>query len=253
MSQQYNMLLDALAALRNGIVYGVKVRAPHTLVNLCVWSNASWSDTFTKVRQMSIQHGMNLGMAACVFKVGTSLLSIASGGGAGSGENNKWHRALMAGICGFIFWGEANPVNIQVNMYVMSRTATALAVLFIERRVATAGSTPLTGTEKALFGPTGYRLFSTTVWAIALYLFFNHTNVLQGGLKQSMTQIYKDGDTHNGDIKALFWTGGTASTATAAAASGSSPSQQQRPRQETPASSTAASPMIPVEALPEAE
>lgn len=203
----WSVLLDSLAAMRNGFVYGCKIRAPHTFVLQMVWSKGTWRSVFDRVVELTSQHAANLALNAVFFKFGVALLKLAQG----TKEAQAWHHALVGGLCGFLFWGENKAVNVQVNLYMMTRALSGLLLLFLDRRrsMAQAGAAPaLSSTEQALFfnpkSHLGYRLFSATVWGTALYLFFNHTHVLQTSLRASMDFIYRQGDEHNGSIDRLI-------------------------------------------------
>ena len=207
-STSYSLLLDALATVRNGIVYGVKLRAPHTFVLQMVWSKGSWYSVWEKIRDMTRQHAGNLAMAGVIFKLGTMLLRLAQGGGK---ANAPWHHALMGGIAGFLVWGEASQVNVQVNMYMFSRVISALVLMLLERKMASLSPEA----QHILKGGMGYRLLSATIWGLALWLFFNHESQVQSSLRSSMQFIYKDGDAHGGSIQNVI-TGTSAAAATAA-------------------------------------
>lgn len=229
----YQILLDALGAFRNGLVYGSKVRAPHSFVVYALWSSSSWPNVFQKIITLTTHHATNLAVAAALFKVGMHLLKQLSA----AKTSVPWHYFLMGGIGGYFVWGEPNAVNTQVNMYMLSRVLSGLVYLFFEMRerqeaeekknekllqlqqeqqpdvsaisVATPKSTGddtslLTPTEQFIFGPRGYRVFVGCVWATALYLFHHHEQHVQSSLKMSMQYIYKDGDKHGGSLRKLF-------------------------------------------------
>jgi peroxisomal membrane protein 4 len=194
----YQILLDSLGAMRNGFVYGCKIRAPHTFVLQMVWSKGTWKSVWDRVLDLTTQHATNLALNAVFFKIGVALLKLAQG------STQPWHHALVGGICGFYFWGKNNAVNVQVNMYMMSRALSGLLLLFLEKRKLASGTVPLTSTEKYLSGAGGYRLLAAAIWGAALYIFFHHAHVLHGSLRQSMDFIYRQGDEHEGSIERLI-------------------------------------------------
>lgn len=129
-NQAYTILLDGLGAFRNGIVYGTKVRAPHSFVVHALWSSNTWPNVFRKIVVLTAQHATNLAVAAMTFKIGMHLLKLASP----SAVSQWWHYFMMGGVGGFFVWGEPNAVNVQVNMYMMSRVLSGLLFLWIEHR-----------------------------------------------------------------------------------------------------------------------
>lgn len=217
----YQVLLDALGALRNGFVYGCKIRAPHTFVLQMVWSKGSWQSLFQRIYDLTSQHATNLALNAVLFKLGVALLRLAQG------TTQPWHHALVGGLAGFLIWGQNNAVNWQVNMYMMSRALSGIVLLLLERRKALAdrGVAPLSSTEKALFyagneqqlktsstlfnsivktDNLAARLTAASIWGVALYVFFHHAHVLHGSLRASMDFIYKQGDEHEGSFERLI-------------------------------------------------
>ena len=87
---------------------------------------------------------------------------------------------LLSGfIGGSIMFGTSNPVNSQINMYVMSRVIFGLARLSVEKGY-------LPEFEHISI------LFAGVTWALVMFLFEFHSNTLQGSLVNSMNYLYKD-------------------------------------------------------------
>eukprot|EP00758_Cryptobia_borreli_P008330 Tbor_TRINITY_DN5381_c2_g1::TRINITY_DN5381_c2_g1_i2::g.4640::m.4640/K13350/PXMP4, PMP24; peroxisomal membrane protein 4 len=128
LSGDYRILLDAIKGYRNGFVYGVKVRAPHSLVMNLLWSRGPIDVMAKKIVKASIMHGSKLAQFAFVFKMFHGLLSKLSPSGT-----QEWHAALIGGICGALFWGDHNPIVVQVNMYVLSRILSGFLFHFIDK------------------------------------------------------------------------------------------------------------------------
>jgi peroxisomal membrane protein 4 len=177
-SGNYNILLDAVKGLRNGIVYGCKVRAPHSLVMTLLWSRGPLPVMANRIFQATKQHGLNLGKFAFIFKLGIQLLSYIFGG------KYQWHTALMGAICGFVFWGDRAPVNVQVNMYLLSRIISGFLHLYMEKTTLSPK-------------PMAFRLYAAAMWASVMFLFFHHPQVLQTSLQSSMNYIYHDSDKYS--------------------------------------------------------
>jgi peroxisomal membrane protein 4 len=210
LNENYKILLDALGAFRNGIVYGTKVRAPHSFVVYALWSSSSWATVFRKIVTLTTQHALNLAFAASMFKIGLAILKKLTP----NKQQLGWHYALMGAVGGCTVWGDNNPVNVQVNMYMMSRVMSGLLFLWIEyrERIAAAEkkteeqqqqtskekestgviSSNLSDWEQFAFGPKGYRVFVGVIWATALWLFHHHNQHMQSSLKMSMQYIAVD-------------------------------------------------------------
>jgi peroxisomal membrane protein 4 len=176
-SGNYKILLDAIKGFRNGVVYGVRVRAPHTLIMTLLWSRGPVPEMAMKVFRAAKQHGMNLGKFAFIYKLGVAILGRLTG-------PQPWHAALMGAVCGALFWGDRSPVNVQVNMYLLSRILSGFIHLYLEK-------------QKVTPSPVAFKLYAATMWACVMYLFFHHPQVLQVSLQSSMNYIYHDSDKYS--------------------------------------------------------
>ena len=183
-SGTYNPLLDAVKGFRNGIVYGTRVRAPHALLMTLLWSRGPIPVMAEKIFKATKQHAMNLGKFAFCYKIGLGILGQLFGG------RQQWHTMLMGFICGFVFWGDRSPVNVQVNMYIFSRIISGLVHLWME-------SNSVNQTQ-----PRAFKVYAGVIWAIVMWLFYYHPQVLQVSLQSSMTYIYKDSDKYT-DLRTL--------------------------------------------------
>lgn len=177
-SGDYKLLLDAVKGFRNGFVYGCKVRAPHALVMTLLWSRGPPMQMATKIFNATKQHGMNLAKFAFVFKLLYGVLGKVTGGSA------AWHSVVLGALCGFLFWGDNSPVNVQVNMYILSRILSGFAFLWMQQ---TATQLP----------PAVFRLYAAVMWACVMFLFYHHAGVLQTSLQSSMTYIYRESDKYS--------------------------------------------------------
>jgi peroxisomal membrane protein 4 len=183
-SGNYTLLFDVIKAFRNGVVFGVKVRAPHTLLMSLVWSRGTLQQTLTKIYQMSKQHGMNLGKTAVVFKLLHALLTKVLNipphtAGTSPSPIAVIVTALAGFVAGSLFWGESNPVNIQVNMYLLSRILSGLLFLLISK-------------YSIHLPQQSFRCFAGLMWAAVLVLFTFNPEVLQSSLQASMGYIYRE-------------------------------------------------------------
>ena len=177
-SGTYNPLLDAVKGFRNGVVYGCRVRAPHALLMTLLWARGPIPQMADRIFKATKQHALNLGKFAFCYKIGLGVLAKLLGGRA------QWHTMLMGFICGFVFWGDRSPVNVQVNMYIFSRIVSGLVHLYLE-------SNSISQQQ-----PTAFKVYAGLIWAIVMWLFYYHPQVLQVSLQSSMTYIYKDSDVY---------------------------------------------------------
>jgi peroxisomal membrane protein 4 len=194
-SANYRPLLELLKTFRNGVVYGVKIRAPHTLVMSLIWSRGTPLQILEKIVKNSKQHGLNLGFTAVAFKlicmIGARLLTLigsakaVEGGAAAIADTSitaavpVWLTFVAGSIAGSIFWGESNPINTQVTMYLISRVLSGLLFSAVEKYgVKVPGN--------------GFRALSGAMWGLVLVLFLHRPATLQTSLQQSMAYIYKE-------------------------------------------------------------
>ncbi len=177
-SGDYKLLLDAVKGFRNGFVYGVKVRAPHALVMTLLWSRGPPMQMATRIFNATKQHGLNLAKFAFIFKILYGILGKLFGG------NPQWHAAILGALCGFLFWGDNSPVNVQVNMYLLSRITSGFLFLWMTK-------------SGVNLPPIAFRLYASVMWACVMFLFYHHPTVLQTSLQSSMNYIYRESDKYS--------------------------------------------------------
>ncbi|RNF15180.1 putative peroxisomal membrane protein 4 [Trypanosoma cruzi] len=177
-SGKYKELLDAIKGFRNGFVYGARIRAPHALVLNLVWTNAPYRVMARKIYQVTKRHSMALGCTSLTFSLLRAFLRKLHGG------PRNWHSALAGFLVGVIFWGEQNPVTVQMSMYMLSRILSAL--LFI-----------LAGKFGWKFSPGAFRIYSGVLWMIVMPLFLYYGDAMQPSMRSSMRYIYQDNEKYS--------------------------------------------------------
>ncbi|KEG12695.1 peroxisomal membrane protein 4 [Trypanosoma grayi] len=174
-SGNYKALLNAVKGFRNGFVYGARIRAPHALVLNLVWSNAPYRVMARRIYEATKRHSLSLGATGCVISLVRSLLSWLQGG------PQVWHSALAGFLVGVLFWGESNPVTVQMSMYILSRILSAM--LFI-----------LAGKYGWKLPAGAFRVYSGVLWMIVMPLFFYYGDAMQVSMRNSMKYIYQDNE-----------------------------------------------------------
>lgn len=192
-TSDYRPLFDAVKAFRNGLVYGVRVRAPHTLVLSLVWGKglSPWQ-ILEKVASASKQHGLNLGMSAACFQLLHGLMGMLLKGrttAATTGCSPTLSSVLATFLCGAVagslFWGERNPINTQVSMYLLSRVLSGLLWHVMKR----------SGLDAP---PAAFRTFTAVMWGLVMVLFVYDPDSLQSSLQSSLHYIYRDSTKYSG-------------------------------------------------------
>jgi len=93
------------------------------------------------------------------------------------GYPQRNQHALLAGaIGGYVVWGRYNKINVQINLYLLSRVIIAL-------------------TKKAGWhvedSKERYAWFAAAIWGIVMLLFEEEPESLHSSLKMSMDEIYR--------------------------------------------------------------
>ncbi|CAD5120737.1 DgyrCDS9296 [Dimorphilus gyrociliatus] len=173
-SGQYKSVLAPLKGLRNGAVYGAKIRAPHALVMTFLFKGGPLMNQLKGILEATFTHSKNLASFVFIYKSISSVLEKLQG------DRYQFHSFVAAFIGGYIVFGRYNKINEQINLYLLSRILYALAKLAVEK-----GAIPKPKGEP-------FPIFGALVWGIVLWLFEHHRSTLQPSLKSSMTYLYDD-------------------------------------------------------------
>ncbi|KAH7721912.1 Protein F18F11.1 [Aphelenchoides avenae] len=172
--EPHRHLLAAIKGLRNGLVYGTRIRAPHALVMVFLFGQGRFWTKVRTVLTLTKIHALNLGRFVFGYKVLMGLLQQYST------KYRHWHPFVSAFLNGYLVFGEENGVNTQINLYLLSRIIYGLVKLAAEKRFIPTPSFPV------------FPWFAAFVWGIVLWMFENYQHVLQGSLQSSMTYLYHD-------------------------------------------------------------
>jgi len=205
LNPDYHQPLVLLKAIRNGAVYGTKVRFPHAMVMIFLFRSGTVREKLWLIYKATRQHATNLAKFAFLYKSGCLLLKNANGGKEASSH------AFLAGLFGG-YWtfghGKAanSSVNQQIVIYVFARVVLALAKLAVQPP----GDNSLIGGSygghggKGLIGLKEEQLvkvreyawpaFASLSWAGVMWLFRFYPETLQASLRSSMTYIYSNAD-----------------------------------------------------------
>ncbi|KAE9547622.1 hypothetical protein FO519_009169 [Halicephalobus sp. NKZ332] len=172
--KKHHQILAAFKGLRNGLVYGARIRAPHALVMVFLFGNGTVLEKLKTVFQLTKMHAFNLGKFVFGYKLGLALLSKFQHG------YQSWHPFVSAFIVGYYVFGENNGVNTQINLYLLSRIIYGFVKLAVERGIIREPESPV------------FPWFAAFIWGTVLWLFETNPAVLQNSLQSSMTYLYKD-------------------------------------------------------------
>ncbi|KAF8467738.1 Tim17/Tim22/Tim23/Pmp24 family-domain-containing protein [Kalaharituber pfeilii] len=224
--------LAILKGLRNGLVYGAKIRFPHALVMTVLFRDGTFREKLTSILSATRQHAFNLASFVTIYKSTMYLLTrlhkqdfppllpTASPGTVSSKlststPNEPAYYSLLAGLLGgYLVFGRstdsaAHAVNQQIVLYVFARVAMALAKLAVAppkgagttsaavEVLPGVGSVSPNGGMGAHISKVGWPVFASMSWGLVMYLFRWHPETIQPSLRSSMTYLYVDSDTWN--------------------------------------------------------
>jgi len=172
-------LLSVLRGFRQGLVYGAKIRFPHALVMTFLFRSGSFKDKMRDVFNATYQHSRNLACYVTLYKLVCCILRHVRG------VESPLNHLIGGAIGGAIMFGANNPVNSQINMYVMSRV-----IMGGVKALSANGYLPAAESV-----PHAYTLYASLTWALVMYLFEYHERHLQKSLSSSMTYLYHDSNT----------------------------------------------------------
>ncbi|CAH1785331.1 unnamed protein product [Owenia fusiformis] len=173
-SGQFKPLLAVIKGLRNGAVYGAKIRAPHAVVMTFLFKTGSLSDKLRSIFEATWTHSRNLASFVFLYKTMTSILTWLEE------KPEQYHSFFAAFIGGYYVFGNYNKVNEQINLYLLSRIIYGLAKLAVKRGYVAAPKRDV------------FPVFAALVWGVVLWMFEYEKDTLQPSLRSSMTYLYHD-------------------------------------------------------------
>ncbi|KAL9088568.1 MAG: hypothetical protein Q9165_006088 [Trypethelium subeluteriae] len=202
---KYKDFLALLKGLRNGAVYGTKVRFPHALVMVFLFRTGTLREKARIIIKATRQHARNLALFALTYK--SSLLALKY---VRPERKEAQYDTFLAGLIGgYTIFGRGiqSSVNQQIVIYIFARVVLALAKLSIAPRDPTAsggGGLGLIRDEDGVISKRAWPIFASLSWAFVMYLFRYHPDTLQPSLRSSMKYIYENAD-HWDCVRNFIW------------------------------------------------
>ncbi|KAF2739205.1 mitochondrial carrier [Polyplosphaeria fusca] len=206
---QYHDILTLVKGIRNGIVYGSKVRFPHALVMIFLFRSGSFRSKCWLVFKATRQHARNLGLFALVYKSAMLLLRHTSPTG-----KERHYDSFVAGLLGgYTVFARTihNSVSQQIVIYVFARVVLALAKLAVQQKHVeevrgSGGGWGIVRDEgvRKMMARNGWPVFASLSWAMVMYVFRWHPETVQSSLRSSMHYIYVESD-HWDSLRTLIW------------------------------------------------
>ncbi|RKP36533.1 Tim17/Tim22/Tim23/Pmp24 family-domain-containing protein [Dimargaris cristalligena] len=186
LNPKYHEVLSILKGLRNGLVYGAKVRFPHALVMTFLFRSGSLRNKVRLILQATRAHAQNLGSFVVIYKTLMLVQRYLAG------QKEASYHAFLAGLVGgYVVFGENTNINNQIVMYLFSRVAIGLAKLAVTRKVVEEPHRP-------------FPLFAALVWGLVMWLFRHEQSTIQPSLRASMQYLYVDSNQWQ-SLRNLLW------------------------------------------------
>ncbi|RPB17733.1 peroxisomal membrane protein 4 [Morchella conica CCBAS932] len=187
-------LLTILKGLRNGLVYGTKVRFPHALVMVLLFRTGTLRSKATQILTATRTHATNLGLFVTLYK--TTMLALRHLSPTGKERSaDSFVAGALGGYVVFGRGGSGNSVNMQIVVYVFARVVLALAKLAVSD-----GPLCVVRGEKARegVGRVAWPLFAGGSWAMVMWLFRWYPEAVQASMRSSMVYLYDNAETWTG-------------------------------------------------------
>lgn len=110
--------MPALRGLRNGIYYGAKVRAVHSLIMTVLFKELN-KHNLKQIFKMTLEHARNLGKFVFLYKLCVIIFEKIY-------KKTSLNNFVAGTLCGYFVWKEKTPVNYQIVLYLFSRITVAL-------------------------------------------------------------------------------------------------------------------------------
>ncbi|THW17913.1 peroxisomal membrane protein 4 [Aureobasidium pullulans] len=201
LNPDYQPPLSLLKALRNGLVYGTKIRFPHALVMILLFRSGPFPAKLASVLKATRQHATNLATFAFLYKAIMLLQKMIRP------QQKEWKGdSFVAGLAGgyWVFGRRKSSVNQQIVIYVAARVVLAAASLAFQPR----GDNTLLGGKYGGRGGMGllsmsdknreavrahaWPVFASLSWGCVMWMFRFYPEMLQPSLRSSMTYLYVD-------------------------------------------------------------
>ncbi|KAL2801627.1 Tim17/Tim22/Tim23/Pmp24 family-domain-containing protein [Aspergillus granulosus] len=185
-------LLSLVKGIRNGAVYGAKVRFPHALVMIFLFRSGTIREKVKLVLNATRQHARNLATFALIYK--SSMIVLRNVNPAGVGKEGKYD-SFFAGLLGgyAVFGRHKSSITQQIVIYIFARVVLGFAKLSIQPGAHPFSSLIGPEARKQIEG-NAWAVFASFSWAFVMYLFRWHPETLMSSLRSSMVYIYADSD-----------------------------------------------------------
>lgn len=187
-------VLTLVKGLRNGLVYGTKIRFPHALVMVALFRSGTMREKAVMILTMTKTHARTLGLFVLTYKSTMLALRNLRTDGKEMGSDS-----FLAGLLGgyLVFGrGKQSSVNQQIVIYVFARVMLSLAKVAVKKGVVPDADGKVSA--------NAWPVFASLSWAMVMWLFRWHPETVQSSLRNSMVYLYQNADHWDG-WRNLLW------------------------------------------------
>ena len=170
----YHAPLSMIKGLRQGLVYGAKIRFAHSLVQAFLFREEPWPDRIRFIFRMSYDHAKSLGLFVLFYKILRRIISSLFG------LSKPWCAFICGSIVGYFVFHEKNSVHEQIILYLLSRVILGLVRYARKRQWISDVKRPV------------FPWFAAVVWGLTLWLFECHRETLQPSLTRSLVYLHEN-------------------------------------------------------------
>ena len=181
-------VLSIVRGVRQGLVYGAKIRAPHASVMVFLFRDGTFVEKLRVILKLTVQHAKNLAKFTGMYKSMLLLLRLALGD-----AGRQAHPALAGGVAGAVVFGAGDAVTKQITMYTFARVALGVVNWMVERDM-------LPNAPKE-----GNALYAALTWAAVMYLFEHDRHTMNRSMVNSMQFLYHDANQYPLTANPLEW------------------------------------------------
>ncbi|PLN82864.1 putative peroxisomal membrane protein [Aspergillus taichungensis] len=185
-------LLSLLKGVRNGAVYGAKVRFPHALVMIFLFRSGTFREKAKLVFKATRQHARNLATFAFIYK--SVMLALRYLNPTGVGKEGPYDSFFAGALGGYAVFGRhKTSVTQQIVIYVFARVVLAAGKLSVQPNMHPFSSF-ITPESRTQIQNNAWPVFASLSWAFVMYIFRWYPETLMSSLRSSMVYIYADSD-----------------------------------------------------------
>lgn len=184
--------LALLKAVRNGSVYGAKVRFPHALVMIFLFRSGTIREKTGLVLKATRQHARNLATFAFIYKA--TMLVLRNVNPTATAKEGRYDSFFAGALGGYAVFGRhKSSITQQIVIYVFARVVLAFAKLSVRPNMHPLSSL-ITTEARAEIEKNAWPVFASLSWAFVMYVFRWYPETLMSSLRSSMVYIYNDSD-----------------------------------------------------------